>query len=197
MLLTRNINVQVAGGRARFPFFRGPCEAAIFPCPLPRIGGNLGISVRQESVASSPPVAPSPLLPGISVFVTSSIFRPNKGQWIVRSDVFRQKKWCLYESHGLTIRSICVNDFIAACLVLFHLSRMWVDTAVSILPLAGDCSWTLACPAHCGSGSVISFLAGLSTGLLTSLLLRLFLSAPHQPSTTASRLGRLSGFLHE
>ena len=112
------------------------------------------------------------------------------------------KKASVWEWRAGTIRYICVNDFIAACLVLSHLNCMWVDTAVSILSLARDWSWTLACPAHCGSGSVISFLlaAGLSTILLTSLLLGLFLlylrpNVVGHPPTTTALAARVTGLV--
>ena len=73
----------------------------------------------------------------------------DKSFWSMLETRFLQCKHCLYRLltsniYAKIFSHICVNDLIATCLVRFHLNHMWVDTAVSILSLATDWSWTFA-----------------------------------------------------
>ena len=94
------------------------------------------------------------------------------------------------------------------CLFLPLKSMVSVERALSLLGLARDFSWGLACPFHCtGSalpflclGLVLGFVAGLGFGLFCAWLAVKHFVLPHQPAPSPrkeSHRSRLRGYLHE
>ncbi len=83
----------------------------------------------------------------------------------------------------------------------------WVQGLFAGVSVLRDLSASLACPAHCGGSSVLSFLAGLCCGLSVGLLAGLYLlwissllpsPAPRPPSPAPPgrpRRSRLSSYV--
>ena len=90
---------------------------------------------------------------------------------------------------------------------------MWVDRVFAFAGVLRDASWGLSCPFHCGGSWILSFVAGLSCGLLLGLALALGIcyhfhlvwtsptSVPCPPAGTdpllLRRRARFSAYLHE
>lgn len=88
----------------------------------------------------------------------------------------------------------------------------WVSTLLTSVGLARDLSWAFACPSHCGSNSLPSFVAGLGFGLSLGFCFGLWLCIqafywifrePHPPHQSTETRGsphprvwpRLAGYL--
>ena len=90
---------------------------------------------------------------------------------------------------------------------------MWVDRVLAFAGVLRDASWGLSCPFHCGGSWILSFVAGLSCGLLLGLALALGIcyhfhlvwtsptSVPCPPAgidpLLLRRRARFSAYLHE
>ena len=92
---------------------------------------------------------------------------------------------------------------------------MWVEQALTLVGLFRDLSWSLSCPAYCGSSILLPLIAGLSFGLVLGFIFGVCfihrfctLNQPtasqpqansfETPLTRARfRANRLEGYLHE
>ena len=91
---------------------------------------------------------------------------------------------------------------------------MWLDRVLAVAGVLRDASWGLSCPFHCGGSWLVSFVAGVSVGLLLGFLLSLLIAYQlhllwiQRPSSVAApsdseslpllrRRARLSAYLHE